>query len=318
MENKRSRKNKGKYFYITKEKLESPRRQRAPIHPGSGAEGDTISIFTVFPPRVWQCTEESLWQSANIHFLCWEKEMKCRGVRSCKNNLSVLFNKVQMKYIALKWVACQLQSCFHNKQPLAQSYSKSPSDARWKSKPGPAGAGLMSASAEGMKARPEQPGSRFWHVCIRVAQQEYQEATRNLISVTENNFKSHDKPSAYSTSLMKFWFQSQNMEIFKQVWPVMMLFPHGNDPDNYWQRGEQEQRELKMHRRLECNTEGIFLSQKSWPEPGQSSLESMFWLKAGKDPVARNQNTSTGDWIVWRGWNKITGRRVCKSDPAFC
>lgn len=62
-------------------------------------------------PRVWQCTEESLWKNANIHFLCWEKEMRCRGVRSCKNNLSVLFNKVQMEYIALKWVICQLQSC---------------------------------------------------------------------------------------------------------------------------------------------------------------------------------------------------------------
>lgn len=95
-----------------------------------------------FHHRVWRCTEESLWQNANIHFLYWEKEMKCKGVRSCKNNLSVLFNNAQMKYILLKWVICQrvLQLCSHNtafsntnplqsKQPLTQSYSLNKSNA---------------------------------------------------------------------------------------------------------------------------------------------------------------------------------------------
>lgn len=74
-----------------------------------GSEGDTILFSQYFHHRVWQCTEESLWQNANIHFLYWEKEMKCKGVRSCKNNLSVLFNNIQMKYIVLKWVICQLR-----------------------------------------------------------------------------------------------------------------------------------------------------------------------------------------------------------------
>lgn len=53
------------------------------------------------------------------------------------------------------------------------------------------------------------------------------------------------------------------------------------------------------------------------PKPHQSHVQSsQKWIacqKPGKDQSVRNQMTSTGDWIAQRRWNKITGRKVCKS-----
>lgn len=58
---------------------------------------------------------------------------------------------------------------------------------------------------------------------------------------------------------------------------------------------------------------GFSCPTKPHQSRAQSSLKWIACQKPGKDQSVRNQVTSTGDWIVWRWWNKTVGKKAGKS-----